>query len=110
MAIIQSINTASAFADAFQRMGRGDQFTHSALEALFDFYDSLGEDVELDPIAICCDWCEYSNAVEACAEYGIEYGIDEEDKDQTNQNAYEALCEHNLVLECGNGRLVVQSL
>ena len=108
MAIIQSITSHGQFADAFMRMGRGKQFTAEALGALFDYYDDIGEDVELDPIAICCDWSEYDSALDACAEYGIEYGIDD-DMDQTARNACEALRDRTAVLTPDNGSVVVQA-
>jgi len=53
------------FHDAFQRMGRGDQFTYNGLKALFEYLESLenetGEETELDVIALCCDYSEYEN-------------------------------------------------
>ena len=57
------------FQQAFADYGRGDQFSAEALDALFEHYQdieaSTGEEIELDPIAICCDWGEYDGAYEA---------------------------------------------
>ena len=54
--------TKTMFIDAFVRCGRKDQFSYDALCALFDYYEDLeedtGEEIELDPIAICCEWSE----------------------------------------------------
>ena len=108
MAIIQSINSHSAFADAFERMGRGRQFSYSALGALFDFYDEIGEDVELDPVAICCDWAEYSSALEAAMEYGFE--PDEElDVYEHEDAAMDWLNDRTAVLATDNGAVVVRA-
>lgn len=53
------------FRDAFQKMGRGDDFSLEGLKALFDYFveqeQATGEEMELDVIAICCDYTEYDN-------------------------------------------------
>jgi hypothetical protein len=50
------------FRDAFQRIGRGKQFSYDGLEILFDYLEDYeagsGEEVELDVIALCCDFAE----------------------------------------------------
>ena len=50
------------FRDAFNRMDRGEQFSREGLEILFnalqDFEDETNEEIELDVIALCCDFCE----------------------------------------------------
>ena len=44
--------------------------------ALFEYYEECeegsGTAIELDPIAICCDWTEYTYA-EAVSAYGIDF-------------------------------------
>jgi len=55
----------STFCDEFHNMGRGNQFSYDALEVLFDYYEQLeediGEPIEFDVIAICCEWTEYES-------------------------------------------------
>ncbi len=55
----QSINFTS-FVQAFQTMGRYDQFGYDALQALFNHLEDresdTGESIELDVIALCCDY------------------------------------------------------
>ena len=50
------------FRDAFHRMGRADQFSHEGLHILFDYLEEMerdiGEEMELDVIALCCDYSE----------------------------------------------------
>lgn len=40
-----------------------DAFSYEAISALFEWYDelseSIGEDIEFDPVAFRCEWCEY---------------------------------------------------
>lgn len=65
--------TESTFIDAFKNKGRGDQFSREGLGLLFDYYDGLGDnDMELDVIAICCDWGEYDSLTEVLDEYNCE--------------------------------------
>ena len=58
--------TRSGFAQAFHNANRGDNFSHAGLDALYDYLTDLerdtGEDYELDVIALCCDFSEYSVA------------------------------------------------
>ena len=48
-------------------------FTYDALTALFDYFEELeqdlGEELNFDPVAICCDFTEYENLKEACEAY-----------------------------------------
>ena len=55
--------TEDSFIRAFDRMGRGDNFSINGRRALFEAYEQLAEDlgepIMLDVIAICCGWSEY---------------------------------------------------
>ena len=50
------------FTDAFASMGRESNFSYEALGLLFNFFEELeacsDEEMELDVIGICCDYCE----------------------------------------------------
>jgi len=52
---------------------RKNQFTHSAQKALYeylnDYEEETGENVELDIIALCCEYAEYASAYEAMEQY-----------------------------------------
>tara|TARA_B100000929_G_scaffold255846_1_gene217779 strand:- start:925 stop:1272 length:348 start_codon:yes stop_codon:yes gene_type:complete len=71
MAIVQTVN-ADTFIRAFDEMDRSENFTTEARYALFDYYDDISEDIgeqfELDVVAICCDWSEV-DAEQAASEY-----------------------------------------
>jgi hypothetical protein len=75
--MINTINKYE-FSDAFQKMGRGDQFSYEGLIALFDYLemleDDIGEQIELDVIAICCEYSEYENLKEFKNDYYGTYG------------------------------------
>ena len=73
MAIKQTV-TESDFRDAFQAI-RPDNFTYEGLGVLYEYLESMsediGEDIELDVIALCCDFTEYSED-EARREFDID--------------------------------------
>jgi hypothetical protein len=67
--------TKSQFRDAFKSMGRGKQFSYEGLGVLYDHLTEIEEDtgveIELDVIALCCEYCE-SSAAEALSSYDLE--------------------------------------
>ena len=73
--------TSYQFIEAFRACGRETQFSRAALFALFDYLenweDDTGEGIELDPIALCCDWTEYRTGIEAAGEYGTVFRDEE---------------------------------
>lgn len=85
--MINTINKYE-FSDAFHKMGRGDQFSYEGLIALFDYLemleDDIGEPIELDVIALCCEYSEYDNLKEFQNDYGDEYeSLDDIENDTT---------------------------
>ena len=72
----QTIDNASQFRDAFRAMDRHGYFSYEGMELLFDHLEECDPEMELDVIAICCDYSEDSpeDIVES---YGIEYDTDE---------------------------------
>jgi hypothetical protein len=65
------------FSEAFRDMNREDNFSYEGLRALFDYIteyeDSTGEEIELDVIALCCEFTEYEDLEEFQEDYGEEY-------------------------------------
>lgn len=57
----QTINF-SDFRAAFVRMNRAENFSHEGLEILFDYLEQYeedtGQEIELDVIALCCEFDE----------------------------------------------------
>lgn len=52
----------SMFCDAFHKSDRNENFSYEGKRALFDYLEQLeedlGEKIELDIIALCCDYSE----------------------------------------------------
>lgn len=51
--------TLHIFRNEMQQV-RPDNFSYEGLEALFDYLDEIGDDLEFDPIGICCDFSQCS--------------------------------------------------
>jgi hypothetical protein len=75
------------FTDSFRNMGRGEQFSYHGLEALYDYLEELGEDIgeeiELDVIALCCEYTEYEDFEEFQGDYGDNYETLEDVENET---------------------------
>ena len=63
------------FHAAFYRMDRKENFSYEGLEILFNYIEELeqdtGEEIELDVIALCCDYAE-STIDELISDYDID--------------------------------------
>lgn len=86
MAIVQTLSKSS-FINAFKQSSRKDQFSYEALEVIFDYLeeysDRTDEPVELDIVAICCDFAE-SSLSELASSYEIDLeGLEGEDRLET---------------------------
>lgn len=64
MAIVQTISSSYQFERAFSDVNCSNNFTYEGLKALHDYLDDLseetGENIELDVIAVCCEYTEES--------------------------------------------------
>ena len=71
----QTINEFD-FLQAFKQC-RPDNFSRAGLIALYDYLeqyeDDTGEEIELDVIALCCEYAEYDSLAEFQADYSEDY-------------------------------------
>ena len=72
-----NIDNASQFRDQFHRADRGEQFSYEALGLLFDHFEAGSPEMELDVIAICCEYREASPL-----EIAQDYALDWDDTDE----------------------------
>ena len=67
------------FQDAFRDMNRQDNFSYEGQKALFEYLECYEEEteqeIELDVIALCCEFTEYENI----KEYNEAYNENAED-------------------------------
>ena len=72
----QSVNMYQ-FERAFKNMDRGEQFSYDGLKALYEYLveyeEDTGTEVDLDVIALCCEYAEYDSLNEYNDDYGTEY-------------------------------------
>lgn len=90
------------FCDAFLNMNRDTQFTYDGKRVLFDWLEeyeaSTGEELELDVIALCCEYSEEC-ADDIIANYCLEDDVEGMDDDGKEEYVQEYLQNNTLV--CG---------
>ena len=106
----QTINF-SQFHDAFRQAGRYGQFSYGALDALFSAFEEMegatGVPIELDVIAICCDYAE-SHYISIADNYSIEMP-ETEDEDAKKAAVRDFLEHHTMFIsESEEGVFVYQ--
>jgi hypothetical protein len=85
MAIVQTLHTATQFADAFKQSSRANQFSYEALEEIFEYLEEYsyarGEPIELDIVGICCDFteCHYTDIAR---DYNVDLSECDTDEDR----------------------------
>ncbi len=88
------------------------QFSYNAADELAEFYerleDEMGEEIELDPVAIACDWSEYADKKDLLDVYGYLLNDDweDEDDDEKVEAVLEYLRDNTYVIEFLGGYLV----
>lgn len=79
----QTLSTGQV-ADALRRDDNA-RWSYEAAHALAEYYEKLesetGEEIELDVVAIRCEWTEYATAREIAEAYDIPCDADEEDEE-----------------------------
>ena len=99
MAIVQTTSFYE-FRSAFEDMGRDNKFTYAGLRGLFEYLDELseetGEPIELDVIAICCDYSE-ETFEDVANNYGIDLSECEDDDDAIRETVLDYLTDHTVV-------------
>ena len=88
------------FRDAFENAGRANQFSYEGQRALFEYLEQYEEEcdteIELDVIALCCEYVEYDNIEEFQLEYGHEDYPD-----------IDSIYNETQVIEFGTGQFII---
>jgi len=66
--MIKKTLTQSEFIEEFKSSDYKNNFSYNGLIELYNYFDNLGEDINFDMIAICCEFSEYENIDEAYKE------------------------------------------
>jgi hypothetical protein len=99
------------FIDAFKRFDRYDGYGYEALKVIYNYLEeyeeSTGEEIELDVIAICCDY-NVDTPLSIAENYGIEIDVNEND-DEITQQVKDFLESATIMLgETADGQIVYQ--
>lgn len=92
---------------------RPENFTYEGLGALFEYLEGLeggsGEQVELDVIAICCEYSEYTNSelLTAYSNHADDSGITDEDECDAAEMLAEHLKEMTNIIKVNNDCYIV---
>jgi hypothetical protein len=90
------------FEQAFKQHGRIDSFTYQGLKALFSYLEELEDDMceelELDVIALCCDFTEYESLEEFHQAY-----------DAHDYPGLESIAENTIVIEIDSDSFIIQA-
>lgn len=97
------------FTNAFKAI-RPDNFTYEGLGLLWDYFESYeqdtNEELELDVIAICCEYAEES-IEQIIRSYGVD--CDDVEDDELDQHIMNFLCDNTSVMgQTDNGTIVFQ--
>lgn len=106
MSIVSNIGFCD-FCDAFRDMGRNESFSYEGKRALFDYLEALSEDIgstiELDVIALCCEY--YENDIDTIiSEYRIDIdtddfeGMDEDEIEESKTDQVREYLEDNTTI------------
>ena len=99
----------SQFCDAFRDMNRNENFSYDGKRALFEYFeqyeDDCGVEVELDVIALCCEYSE-DDMDTIIADYAIDVSEAEDDEEKA-EIVTDYLNDHTLSLgQLPNGSFV----
>ncbi len=100
------------FCDAFSDTYKNN-FTYNGKRALFDYLEEMeadtGTEIELDPIALCCEYSEYDSAWEAMQQYRTKEDMPSDMLDDTEQEAHalEWLRDQTQVIEVEGGGVII---
>lgn len=108
--LVKQIYSASDLRNEFIACGR-DQFSYEGYQALIEYFDGYPEPVELDVIAICCDFSE--NTPEDIAEeyqntIDMEY-VKDENGEINAEMLIDELNYHTFAVPLSNGNILYQN-
>ena len=88
--LVTTIDNAYQLEQLFKECGRENHFSPEGFDALYDYlYDyseDVGENFNIDVIAICCDFTEYSGWEELYNNYSYSYNNKSETFEELEEN------------------------
>ena len=110
---MKTIINFSQFVDSF-REDRKNTFSYDGKKALFEYLEQYeedtGEEIELDIIALCCEYTEYETALEVATNYPKflnEEELKELDEEEKEAEALKFLQDNTQVIELEDGKGII---
>lgn len=120
MSVTRTITDEYYFWNWLKGSSYENNFSLEGSKAVFNYYDNLSDEleetIEFDPIAWCCQFSEYNNALEAAQEYGYQELVDLEPHGNVDllevaeleeKQAREWLEDRTTVFKADNGHVIV---
>ena len=86
------------------------KWSYHAAYALVEYYEALeedlGESIELDYVALRCEWSEYKSLVEWAQDYGADFDYAPADEDERDEEIRSYINEHGTLIEFDGGIIV----
>lgn len=88
-----------------------DNFTYEAMEAIIEYYDETGYEIEFNPVEIDCEWLEFGRNCEfTFDDLFNDYSDLVDDEDEVNiDTIIEALSERTYVVALEGDNVLVQN-
>ena len=98
------------FQDAFTNCWRGESFTYDGFKALYDyltqFEDECWIEIELDAIALDCEYTEYDNIKEVYEAYKDDFDELWETEDEKDEKAAEYISDRTQIITFDGGIII----
>lgn len=92
-----------------------DEYAHWSVEAarkLVEYYEEqeeeMGEEIEMDVVAIRCDWSEFDSANDVALCYNGFDGMEKKSKEQVEEAVENFLSENTIFFKLENGHYLVR--
>ena len=105
--LYKTIDTSYELRKQFEAYGR-DYYSNDGYQFLLDYYGDEYENVELDVVAMCCEWTEYNDYNDLINDYGnLVDDDDDDDEDGYIDRLLRELDEYTYYQVLGNGNIMV---
>lgn len=109
--------TFSMFYDEFQKSSYKNNFSYDGLRALYDYLIDLEQntetEIELDVVALCCEYTEYEDISDVIEAYSLELdleGLDLNDLEPEDlENIKNQLEDLTTIIDVENDKIIIQN-
>ena len=88
--LVTTIDNAYQLEELFRKCGRENHFSYEGFNALYDYLDEYSDEInkpfEVNVIALCCDFTEYSCWEELYKNYSYSYNNKSETFEELEEN------------------------